>query len=189
MTWCEQNGFDYVFGLAGTKPLARKVDEVSDAVPTERAVDNKAVVRGYTEIRHAAGSWRRERRVVARIGATEQGLDIRYVVTSPRIGSAEWIYDTLYSARGRAENLIKLHKSQLASDRTSCRAALANQVRLILHYAAYCAKPSRSRAIWQRPSSPLSGSGLLKIAARVTETAGRVRLAFAAAFFAASPTP
>jgi hypothetical protein len=55
MTWCEQNGFDYVFGLAGTKPLARKVDEVSDAVPTERAVDNKAVVRGYTEIRHAAG--------------------------------------------------------------------------------------------------------------------------------------
>jgi len=26
MTWCEQNGIDYVFGLAGTKPLARKVD-------------------------------------------------------------------------------------------------------------------------------------------------------------------
>jgi len=35
------------------------------------------------------------------------------------------------------ENLIKLHKSQLASDRTSCRAPLANQMRLILHTAAY----------------------------------------------------
>lgn len=137
MTWCEQNGVDYVFGLAGTKPLARKVDEVSDAVRTERAVDNKAVVRGYTETRHAAGSWHRERRVVARIEATEQGLDIRYVVTSLRIGSAEWIYDSLYCARGQAENLIKLHKSQLASDRTSCRSALANQVRLVLHTAAY----------------------------------------------------
>jgi hypothetical protein len=51
--------------LAGTKPLARKIDEVSDAVRTERAVDNKAVVRGYTEIRHAAGSWHCERRAVS----------------------------------------------------------------------------------------------------------------------------
>ena len=102
MTWCEQNGIDYVFGLAGTKPLARKVDEASDAVRTKRAVDNQAVVRGYTEARHAAGSWHRERRVVARIEATEQGLDIRYVVTSLRIGSAEWIYDSLYCARGKS---------------------------------------------------------------------------------------
>jgi Transposase DDE domain group 1 len=51
MTWCEQNGVDYVLGLTGTKPLARKIDGVSDAVRTERAVDNKAVVRGYTETR------------------------------------------------------------------------------------------------------------------------------------------
>jgi hypothetical protein len=30
MTWCENNGIDYIFGLSGTKPLARKVDEVTD---------------------------------------------------------------------------------------------------------------------------------------------------------------
>ena len=30
MTWCENNGIDYIFGLSGTKPLARKVDEVAD---------------------------------------------------------------------------------------------------------------------------------------------------------------
>src|SRR3978361_1153700 len=41
------------------------------------------------------------------------------------------------SSGGRMENLIKLHKGQLASDRTSCREPLANQVRLILHTAAY----------------------------------------------------
>jgi hypothetical protein len=35
------------------------------------------------------------------------------------------------------ENLIKLRKTQLASDRTSCRSALANQVRLVLHTASY----------------------------------------------------
>src|SRR6516164_1998928 len=38
------------------------------------------------------------------------------------------IYDTLYCARGQAENLIKMHKGQLASDRTSCRSPLANQI-------------------------------------------------------------
>jgi hypothetical protein len=30
------------------------------------------------------------------------------VVTSFTYGSAEWLYDSLYCARGQAENLIKL---------------------------------------------------------------------------------
>src|SRR5262249_38841697 len=34
-------------------------------------------------------------------------------------------------------NLIKLHKAQLASDRMSCHSAIANQVRLVFHTAAY----------------------------------------------------
>jgi hypothetical protein len=63
-------------------------------------------------------------------------MDIRYVVTSPTQGSAGHICDTLCCARGQAENLIKLHKTELASDRTSCRSANANQMRLILHTAA-----------------------------------------------------
>lgn len=128
---------DYVFGLPGAKPLARKVDETADAVRTERAVGDKTQVRGYAETRHRAGSWRKERRAVARIEATRLGLDIRFVVTNLDHGSAKWLYETLYCARGQAENLIKLHKAQLASDRTSCRSALANQVRLVLHTAAY----------------------------------------------------
>ena len=41
------------------------------------------------------------------------------------------------ASASKAENLIKLHKAQLASDRTSCRAATANQMRLVLHTAAY----------------------------------------------------
>jgi hypothetical protein len=186
MAFCEQNDVDYIFALAGTKPLARKVDAAADAVRTERAITNAAVVRGYTETRHAAGSWHRERRVVARIEATEQGLDIRYVVTSLHIGSAEWVYDSLYCARGQAENLIKLHKTQLASDRTSCRSALANQVRLVFHTAAYWLLLTVRDAI-PKPRDLATAEfttirlRLLKIAARVIETSTRVRLAFAAA--------
>jgi hypothetical protein len=81
---------------------------------------------------------------------------------------------------------VSVHKTQLASDRTSCRAALANQVRLVLHTAAYwlvltvrAAIPRfRDLATAEFHTIRLR---LLKIAARVVETASRVRLAFAAA--------
>jgi hypothetical protein len=96
MTWCEENGVDYVFGLPGTKPLSRKVDETADAVRTERAIGDKDVVRGFAETRHRAGSWRKERRAVARIEATRLGLDIRFIVTNLDDGSPEWLYATLY---------------------------------------------------------------------------------------------
>ena len=113
------------------------------------------------------------------------GLDIRFVVTSLDVGSAEWIYDSLYCARGQAENLIKLHKTQLASDRTSCR-SLANQVRLVLHTAAYWLMLTVRDAIPKVRELATAEFAtlrlrLLKIAARVVETASRVRLAFAAA--------
>ncbi len=133
MGWCEGNGIQYVFGLSGSKSLSRKVEETADAVRTERAVEDRDVVRRYAETRLRAGSWNRERRAVARIEATRLGLDIRFVVTNVARGSAEWVYDSLYCARGQAENLIKLHKAQLRSDRTSCRSPLANQMRLVLH--------------------------------------------------------
>ena len=58
-------------------------------------------------------------------------------ISSPRSGAAKHLYETIYCGRGQAENFIKLHKTQLASDRTSCRDPRANQFRLILHTAAY----------------------------------------------------
>jgi hypothetical protein len=185
MAWCEDNGVDYVFGLPGSKPLSRKVDAAADAVRTERAVSDKPVVRDYAETRHKAKSWNRERRAIARIEATTLGLDIRFVVTNLEHGSPEWIYDSLYCARGQAENLIKLHKTQLSSDRTSCHSAVANQMRLVLHTAAYWLMLTVRDAIPKARDLAKAEFAtlrlrLIKIAARVVETTSRVRLAFAA---------
>jgi Transposase DDE domain group 1 len=186
MAWCEANRIDYIFGLSGNVVLDRLVEPVADQVRVRRALTQDPAVRRYTEIRYGAKSWHGERRVAARIEATAQGLDIRYVVTNLRCGSAEWRYATLYCARGQAENLIKLHKVQLASDRTSCRDPLANQVRLILHTAAYWLVLFVHDAI-PRPQ-PLATAAfttlrlhLIKIGACITETATRVRIAFTAA--------
>jgi Transposase DDE domain group 1 len=137
MEWCDENGVDFVFGLPGNAVLDRLVEETADDIRTRRALDQKPCLRGFAETSYKAKSWNTDRRACARIEATTKGLDIRFVVTSIETRSAEHIYETLYCARGQAENLIKLHKAQLASDRTSCRSPLANQMRLILHTAAY----------------------------------------------------
>lgn len=186
MAWCEDNGVDYIFGLPGNAVLDRLVEAAADDVRVRRAEGEAPVVRRYTETSYGARSWRCQRRVAARIVASTLGLDIRYVVTNLTHGSAEWLYDTLYCARGQAENLIKLHKTQLASDRTSCRSPLANQVRLVLHTGAYWLMLALRDAI-PKPQ-PLATAEfttlrlrLIKIAARITETASRVRIAFATA--------
>src|ERR1700675_3259863 len=111
MEWCEENGIEFIFGLPGNAVLSRLVEVAADDVRVRRAEAEAPIVRRYTETRYGAKSWDCERRVAARIEASTQGLDIRFVVTNLRFGSAEWLYDTLYCARGQAENLIKLHKS------------------------------------------------------------------------------
>lgn len=185
MAWCEVNDVRYLFGLASNRVLAAQLETAMDQVRTRRAVGDLDVLREYTETRYAAGTWKQPRRVVARIEATRLGLDVRCVVTNIRHGGAESLYATLYCARGQAENLIKKHKSQLASDRTSCRSPLANQMRLVLHTAAYwlmrtiAATTPKPQPLAQAEFSTIRAR-LLKIAVRVHETATRVRLAFAA---------
>jgi Transposase DDE domain group 1 len=192
MAWCDANGVDYIFGLTGNVVLDRLVEPAADDVRVRRAEEQLAILRSFTETRYAAKSWDKERRVVARIEACasheddmlRKGLDIRYVVTSLKGGNAQHIYETVYCGRGQAENLIKQHKAQLASDRTSCRSPLANQMRLILHTGAYWLLLGVRDAI---PSwNPLRHtefatirSRLLKIASRIIETASRIRVALA----------
>jgi hypothetical protein len=185
MDFCETNGLDYVFGLSGNRVLAAQVEEKADDIRTRRATGSEPVLRGYAETQYQAKSWTKARRVCARIEASPEGLDIRYVVTN-RDGSAEYVYESSYCARGQAENLIKLHKSQLASDRTSCRSPLANQFRLILHTAAYWLLLKVREAIPAKSSLKTAEFAtlrlrLIKIAGRIVETASRVRVALASA--------
>lgn len=181
MEWCEETpGVDYVFGFSGNDALAALTRDAADAIAVQRALSGKDKVRGFKAFRYGAKSWDKERRLVARIEATPKGLDVRYVVTSLK-AVARHLYETLYCARGNAENFIKWHKGQLASDRTSCRDPKANQFRLILHTAAYWLLLAVRNAAPKR--SPLSFAEfatirlrLIKIAARIVEGVARIRV-------------
>ncbi len=193
MDWCDDNGAGYIFGLAGNAALEREVAEVSDHLRFWHAWSNEPKMRCYRSFEYRAGSWKRARRVIARIEVSlqpdptpthpdgmRQEVDVRYVVTSLQ-GDAERLYEDVYCQRGQAENLIKLHKVQLASDRTSCHAATANQVRLTLHTAAFWLMHTLRSAI--PPGHALAKAEfntlrlrLLKIAARIIEHASRIRV-------------
>ena len=191
MDWCDDNGVKYIFGLGPNKILAQKVFAKLHDVCVRRAAGQLDKVRGFATTRHGAKSWSRPRRVLARLEAAKKGADVRLdplrgsSVTSLTKGTARQLYEDIYCARGQAGNLIKRHKSQLASGRTSCRSPLANQMRLILHTAAYWLMRTIRDAIPK--SEPLANGEfstirlrLLKIAVRVRETGTRIKLAFAA---------
>ena len=188
MDFCEANGVDYILGLPTNKVLRADpiITRVADACATQRAEEQLTSLRLFAETRYAAKSWKHLRRVVARIEASTMGMDIRTIVTSLASPGPEDMYEVLYCARGNAENLIKLHKTQLASDRTSCRSANTNQMRLILHTAAYWLMWRVQQAIPKAAALATAEFAtlrlrLLKIAARIIESATRIRVAFASA--------
>src|SRR5882757_7536600 len=190
MEWAEDDGVDYIFGLAGNAALDARVVETADNLRFHHAMSSKAKLRTFACFTYQAGSWKRPRKVVARLecslqpvdGETgmRQEVDIRYVVTSLK-GSAQHLYENVYCHRGQMENLIKLHKAQLASDRMSCHSATANQVRLVLHTAAFWLMHGVRAAIPK--TSPLAScefatirERLIKIGARVIEHIARIRV-------------
>jgi hypothetical protein len=185
MEWCESQGVDYVFGFAPNAILAGLVRVDADTLCVERAISGAQKLRCFKRLHYGAKSWGCERRVVARLEATEKGLDVRYIVTSLK-GGAKHLYETVYCARGEMENFIKLHKAQLASDRTSCRDPRANQFRLILHTAAYwlmlaVRKAVPRRSLLYRCEFATLRLRLIKIAARVVEGTARIRISLPSA--------
>ena len=88
---------------------------------------------------------------------------------------------------GGAHVIIKAHKLHLASDRTSCSKATANQFRLVLHTAVYWLLHTlRSLApktsFWRAAQFDTLRLALIKVAARVTELATRIRLALPSSY-------
>src|SRR3954454_9718559 len=89
--------------------------------------------------------------------------------------------------RGWFENLIKEQELHLASDRTSCRKATANQFRLLIHTAAYWLMLSLRglaprNSFWREAQFDTIRLRLIKVAGRVTEMVTRIKVALPSAF-------
>ena len=148
MALCEGDEHtDFIFGLAGNKallpaaaPLLAKAralhsNQVEQACRHGRA--EPAATRLYDDVDYQAGSWPKAYRVVLKAEVMNLGENPRFVVTSLEAPTPEAVYRDLYCARGQDENFIKAVKNDLASDRTSDHAFLANHLRLFYACAAY----------------------------------------------------
>jgi len=101
-------------------------------------------VRRLGDFRHLAGrgyggkhkQWKKERRVISRARVTDRGLKRRYLVTSLEGYTADKIYDEIYSARGKAELVIRAQRA-LGADRLNSSEARTNQMRMIVCALAY----------------------------------------------------
>jgi hypothetical protein len=181
MTWCEHNRVGYVFGLAGNQVLLARVADLAEDAALGRIAGEGDKVRRYGEFRYAARSWQVERRVIGRIEASPQGSDSRFIITNLK-GAPRWLYESVDCQRGQAENLIKAHKLHLASDRTSCTSATANQFRLLIHTAAYWLLHTLrglapKTSFWRDAQFDTIRIALIKVAARVTELKTRIKVA------------
>ena len=132
MDLLEEKRCSYIFGLSTNPRLTEIGRPWSEDVAIRRALSKTEKMRRFFQTSYAAASWSKPRKVVARAEASEQGSDIRFIVTNLP-GRAKVLYEKVYCARGRMENLIKDMKLYTRSDRTSCHRWEANQFRLFLH--------------------------------------------------------
>jgi hypothetical protein len=179
---CRHLKVHFLFG----KPQNARLHALSERQQLRAAIAysvTKRPHREYGEFRYAARTWKQEERVIVKAEVTQGKLNPRFVVTDLS-GEDGWTPAAVYGCyceRGDApENRIKEFKVDLAADRLSCEAFLANQFRLLLHVAAYMLIQTLQDGLagteWSGAQAGTIRVGLLKVAARVLDRYRVVRV-------------
>lgn len=102
MSWCEDHGVHYVFGLARNAVLQR---ELADALSQAQALseaDGGAPARVFHEFTYAAKTWERRRRVIGKAEWTQGEANPRFIITNRTAEghAGRTLYEKFYCARG-----------------------------------------------------------------------------------------
>jgi hypothetical protein len=177
----------YAIGLEKNSRLIAAV-HVGLGHVAARSEASRQAERAFTSLAYAAGSWSRERYVVAKLEHLVDKSNPRFVVTNLDHIPARMLYERVYCGRGDAENRIKDFKRALSGDRLSDTTYVANAVRLFLHALAYRLLDGLRRTV--ATVSPSLGRArfdtlrlrLLKVATQVQQSVRRIALRMPRAF-------
>jgi hypothetical protein len=140
LAFLETEGVDYVVAMAGNAVLDRLCES---SMKRARALSKHSgqTEHVYTEVRYAAQSWSRKRRIVVKaevvcIEGREPRDNARFVITNLATRPQK-LYEDIYCQRAHIELRIKELHHGLEIDRTSCTRFWANQFRVLLTAAAY----------------------------------------------------
>jgi Transposase DDE domain group 1 len=174
-------GISYTIGLVTNARLEALAAPLAAAALAQQAAAEGATVRLLEETPYQAGSWPTARRVIIKAEALAKGPNTRFVVTTRDDAPAD-LY-AWYTARGETENWIKDLKTACFGHRLSCHRFWANQVRLLLHGAAYWLLDTLRRWLVAAGSERMQLATvrlrLIKIGGRVRQLATRVHLRLA----------
>lgn len=188
MTWCEENNVEFILGLAKNARLTKEIaDEAAKAKAQFETTEKPARIFKDLDYR-THKSWSAKRRVVAKAEHLAKGANPRFAVTSLKAETfpAKELYETHYCARGEMENRIKECQLDLMADRTSTKTLKANQLRVWLASLAYVLVEAVRRLGLEGTKLAKATAGtirlkLFKIAALVTTSVRRIKIAFASA--------
>lgn len=139
MVWCEDNGVDFILGLAKNARLSEILSaELKEAKAQHQATGEAARV--FKDFSYQTlDSWRCSRRVIGKAEHLSKGANPRFVVTSiaAETFDAKTLYEQEYCARGEMENRIKEQQLDMFADRTSTSWMRSNQLRLWFSSVAY----------------------------------------------------
>ena len=177
MSWCEEAGVFYVFGLARNPRLQQMLAKALHESRRRHAATGRPSRRyrgfGYRTLK----TWSRSRRVVGKAEHLAKGPNPRFAVAnlpSAAIGKRD-LYEKLYCPRGETENRIEEMQLALLSDRTSSGTIAANQLRPYFSGFAYVLLEGLRRL-------GLKGTGRARLRCdslrlRFLKVAGRIRIA------------
>ena len=131
----QENMFS-ITGLTSNKKLKRDAQVTIDSAK-RLYKETGQNVKLYHAFSYKAVSWSESRKVVVKVEINDKGLNVRFISTDMEHAKAKYLYENIYCARGNMELMIKEHKTYTKSDRSSCHRFKANQLRLLLHSAAY----------------------------------------------------
>ena len=188
MSWCENHGVDFLFGMARNQRL-RKIIGAEMHAATQQWNQTGKPARVFSEFPYRTRKgWNRERRVAAKAEHIDGKENPRFVVTS--LTSEAWgaqdLYEQLYCARGDMENRIK-EQFSLFADRVSAESMRANQMRLYLSAMAYVLVSGLRRLglktteLAQAQVSTIR-TKLLKIGAQIRVTVRKVWVSMASSY-------
>jgi hypothetical protein len=158
----------YAIRLPSNANLERKITELLKR-PVGRP-SYKPVVR-YKSFLYQAASWKRARRVVAKVEfhCGELFARVGFIVTNLTASNRAVV--CFYNKRGRAEQWIKEAKQAAAMTRLSCHRFRANEVRIWLSVIAY-----NLGNLWRRLALPkaVGNWSLTSLQQRLVKTGGRL---------------
>ena len=200
MSWCEDNGVFYCFGLARNERLSEQLNVHFQSLKAQ--IDEgklQSPCRSFTQFEYSTlNSWSRKRRVIGKAEILPKGDNPRFIVTNlPEDGWGDPVqavrlepaalYEKFYCARGDMENRIKEQQLDLFSDRTSTHWMASNQLRLWFSAFAHLIM-SRLQAEVLRGTQLANASigqvrlRLFKIAARLKVSVRRIHIELCSAY-------